>query len=392
MASLEAAPDAALALTPDHARHLGRGAGGPAGARPERAAAGGARCWTASSRRRAAGAAAGAAATLLDDRVRADLAPLFAAAARGDAMPAAAGPAASADRGAGRGPGRRRGVGRRREWQQRRARLRRGAGPWRTATDTGVAGGVAVAGGAVGAAGAVHAGAAEASGSGDAGAASGAALGHRRCRRCRRRGWCRCPAGRTGRRGFAAALGWVAAGPVLLRLDVAEQVAGELGWATRDGPRAVPAGLASRLSIKPDLLPVALRALGFRVVPGVGTGAGGVSALRRPRCCCRCGGGGLLPPRQECRSARARAVRRAGGAEAVGDGGPCPKLRARRARATHCSGEPRDSCCFVERFAPIQHRTIGCAAIALRAGRIHPAPPGGTNRFTATSLARWRMV
>jgi ATP-dependent RNA helicase SUPV3L1/SUV3 len=70
--------------------------------------------------------------------------------------------------------------------------------------------------------------------------------------------------------GFAAALGWVAAGPMLLRLDVAEQVAGELGWATRDGARTVPAGLASRLSIKPDLLPVALRALGFRVVPGGG--------------------------------------------------------------------------------------------------------------------------
>jgi ATP-dependent RNA helicase SUPV3L1/SUV3 len=74
--------------------------------------------------------------------------------------------------------------------------------------------------------------------------------------------------------GFAAALGWVAAGPVLLRLDVAEQVAGELGWATRKRAMAVPPGLASRLSIKPDLLPVALRALGFRVVPGVAMGPG----------------------------------------------------------------------------------------------------------------------
>jgi ATP-dependent RNA helicase SUPV3L1/SUV3 len=74
--------------------------------------------------------------------------------------------------------------------------------------------------------------------------------------------------------GFAAALGWVAAGPMLLRLDVAEQVAGELGWATREGARPVPGGLASRLSIKPDLLPVALRALGFRVVPGVAMGPG----------------------------------------------------------------------------------------------------------------------
>jgi ATP-dependent RNA helicase SUPV3L1/SUV3 len=75
--------------------------------------------------------------------------------------------------------------------------------------------------------------------------------------------------------GFAAALGWVAAGPMLLRLDVAEQVAGELGWATRNGAMAVPPGLASRLSIKPDLLPVALRALGFRVVPGGALGPAG---------------------------------------------------------------------------------------------------------------------
>ena len=66
---------------------------------------------------------------------------------------------------------------------------------------------------------------------------------------------------------------------MLLRLDVAEQLAGELGWATRGGATrggamALPPGLASRLSIKPDLLPVALRALGFRVVPGVGMGPG----------------------------------------------------------------------------------------------------------------------
>jgi len=72
--------------------------------------------------------------------------------------------------------------------------------------------------------------------------------------------------------GFAASLGWVAAGRMLLRLDIAEQVAGELGWATRHGALVLPPGLASRLSIKPDLLPVALRALGFRIVPGGGLG------------------------------------------------------------------------------------------------------------------------
>ncbi len=74
--------------------------------------------------------------------------------------------------------------------------------------------------------------------------------------------------------GFAAAMGWIEAGPVLLRLDIAERVAGELGWATRHGTAALPAGLASRLSIKADLLPVVLRRLGFRIVPGGGVGAG----------------------------------------------------------------------------------------------------------------------
>ena len=72
--------------------------------------------------------------------------------------------------------------------------------------------------------------------------------------------------------GFAVALGWIVAGPMLLRLDIADQVANELGWATRRGATALPPGLTARLSIKPDLLPVALRALGFRILPGVGLG------------------------------------------------------------------------------------------------------------------------
>jgi ATP-dependent RNA helicase SUPV3L1/SUV3 len=67
--------------------------------------------------------------------------------------------------------------------------------------------------------------------------------------------------------GFADAMGWLEAGPVLLRLDIAERVAAELAWATRRGPTALPAGLASRFSLKVDLLPVVLRRLGFRVVP-----------------------------------------------------------------------------------------------------------------------------
>ncbi|HVZ09049.1 helicase-related protein [Rhodopila sp.] len=67
--------------------------------------------------------------------------------------------------------------------------------------------------------------------------------------------------------GFAAVAGWIEAGPILLRLDVAEKVAGELGYRARRGPAAIPAGLASRFAIKADLLPAVLRRLGFRVLP-----------------------------------------------------------------------------------------------------------------------------
>ncbi|HVY17438.1 MAG TPA: helicase-related protein, partial [Rhodopila sp.] len=91
--------------------------------------------------------------------------------------------------------------------------------------------------------------------------------------------------------GFAAAAGWIAAGPILLRLDIAERIAGELGHRARRGPAVLPAGLASRMAIKPDLLPVVLRALGFRVLPAGGLAPDQVgppappmlTPLRRPR-------------------------------------------------------------------------------------------------------------
>ncbi len=72
--------------------------------------------------------------------------------------------------------------------------------------------------------------------------------------------------------GFAAAMGWVSAGPVLLRLDVAERVAAELAWASSRGrrpPAAVPMplDLASRLSVKAEALPAVLRGLGVRMLP-----------------------------------------------------------------------------------------------------------------------------
>ena len=69
--------------------------------------------------------------------------------------------------------------------------------------------------------------------------------------------------------GFAAAMGWVAAGPVLVRLDIAERVAAELSWASRARPTAVPSDLASRLSVRAEMLPAVLRGLGFRVLPAV---------------------------------------------------------------------------------------------------------------------------
>jgi ATP-dependent RNA helicase SUPV3L1/SUV3 len=70
--------------------------------------------------------------------------------------------------------------------------------------------------------------------------------------------------------GFAPAMGWMELGPVLLRLDVAERVAGELGYLTRRGAVMLPRDLGSRLSVRAELLPIILRRLGFRIVPGGG--------------------------------------------------------------------------------------------------------------------------
>ncbi len=67
--------------------------------------------------------------------------------------------------------------------------------------------------------------------------------------------------------GFAEAMGWFVAGPVLLRVDVAERIAAELAFTTRRGPAALPVGLAPRLSVRAELLPAVLRALGAQMVP-----------------------------------------------------------------------------------------------------------------------------
>ncbi len=85
------------------------------------------------------------------------------------------------------------------------------------------------------------------------------------------------------------ALGWVAAGPVWIRLDMAERIAAELAWLTRGGPMPIPADLPARLCLRAELLPAVLRGLGLRVLPGAPLGAGefgppapAMMASRRP--------------------------------------------------------------------------------------------------------------
>lgn len=69
--------------------------------------------------------------------------------------------------------------------------------------------------------------------------------------------------------GFALMAGWLPAGRVLIRLDVAERIAGELGYLTRRAPAPLPEGLASRLGVKGDMLPAVLEGMGFRLIPAV---------------------------------------------------------------------------------------------------------------------------
>jgi len=69
-------------------------------------------------------------------------------------------------------------------------------------------------------------------------------------------------------------LGWVRAGPAWLRLDTAEQVAGDLSHATRHRPSALPSGIGSRLSLPAPLLAEVLRGLGARLSPAQPLGEG----------------------------------------------------------------------------------------------------------------------
>jgi ATP-dependent RNA helicase SUPV3L1/SUV3 len=67
--------------------------------------------------------------------------------------------------------------------------------------------------------------------------------------------------------GFAQMMGWVPAGPVLLRLDVAERVAAELGYLTRRAPAPLPPEILGRFGIKGEALAPVLAELGFRLIP-----------------------------------------------------------------------------------------------------------------------------
>ncbi len=123
---------------------------------------------------------------------------------------------------------------------------------------------------------------AEGTGGRDAGAAMGGPPRHPDAGQCRTPPWFRCRRiNLTGRTDLRAMAGWVDAGPILLRLDIAEKIAGELAYRLRRGPAALPSGLASRFAIRPDMLPAVLRQLGFRVSAGRWTGRGPAGAARR---------------------------------------------------------------------------------------------------------------
>jgi ATP-dependent RNA helicase SUPV3L1/SUV3 len=82
---------------------------------------------------------------------------------------------------------------------------------------------------------------------------------------------------------LALAMGWLPAGPIMLRLDIAEKLARELFYAIRKHPVILPATLGSRMSLKPDHLPAALNALGFRIIPAAALPPGAYGPPAPPR-------------------------------------------------------------------------------------------------------------
>jgi ATP-dependent RNA helicase SUPV3L1/SUV3 len=72
----------------------------------------------------------------------------------------------------------------------------------------------------------------------------------------------------------ALAFGWLEAGPMMIRLDIAEKLARELHYLIRKHPVVLPERLNSRMSLKPEHLSPALNALGLRVIPAATLGQG----------------------------------------------------------------------------------------------------------------------
>jgi len=136
--------------------------------------------------------------------------------------------------------------------------------------------------------------------------------------------------------GFAPMMGWVPAGPVLLRLDVAERVAAELGYLTRRAAAPLPPEILGRFGIKGDALAPVLAELGFRLIPSepLPEGEEGpvlptMVAWARP----------AQPPRQQRHQRPQRAA--TGDAPAEGQAAQPPRRDGPRRDRPNRSGPPR---------------------------------------------------
>ena len=66
---------------------------------------------------------------------------------------------------------------------------------------------------------------------------------------------------------FALSMGWLPAGPVMVRLDIAEKLVREMHYLVRKNPILLPPNLGSRMGLKPEQLAPVLHVLGFRIIP-----------------------------------------------------------------------------------------------------------------------------
>ena len=186
--------------------------------------------------------------------------------------------------------------------------------------------------------------------------------------------------------GFAEAMGWLPAGPVLLRLDVAERIAAELGFLTRRAPAPPPPDLASRLGVKGDMLGTALTALGFRMLdpaPLEEGQYGPPAPLRvaQPR-------PSHGPPRREA-PRRPRPRRAAGRRGRTASAKDARRSRRRKGTAPSSTGRPcRPSC--APRCARPDGKATGGRKASASASRRTSTPGAAASRGGAASAARGR--